>query len=158
MSDNLDDLVGERCPRCGREYPGPDYDGEPGFCCTPWLERAGDSDAACAHLYVKRLESQLSAATARAEELERQLADVKTLDDWAERHRRFAPSPDWDGNSWGVHVPWLGEIAGSDRLEGATPDEARAKAAARVRSQRAKESVPVTPPAPGPAPSPGTNT
>lgn len=59
VSDPRDDLEGQLCPDCGRTYPGPDYDGEPGFCVKPWAE--GYPDPGCDPLTIKRLRERLTA-------------------------------------------------------------------------------------------------
>lgn len=96
--------------------------------------RCGRCRLAFVKLWEHRREDRLEREKADAEAL----AVVRELDDWAKANRRFAPAPDWDGKSWGVHVPWPGDTAGSDRVEAATPDAARAAAAAWVRAQAHK--------------------
>ncbi len=67
----------------------------------------------------------------------RAMADVRTLDDWAEK-----PGNGWRTHELYFHVDhwssYLVEIAGPyvTPFKGATPDEARAKAAAWVREQK----------------------
>lgn len=67
------------------------------------------------------------------------LADVRTLDAWAAARRRNVPQVQRDpgGGTWTI---FLHDDLGNERLPftGATPDEARAKAAAWVREQVAK--------------------
>lgn len=106
---------------------------------------------------------QLSAATARAEELERQLADVKTLDEWRNNppslivygkpmtRSRVIRYGECGGRvllaTIAVMMPGVPGDSPDDEareiavwFDGETDDEARAKAAAWVRSQQAKES------------------
>lgn len=67
------------------------------------------------------------------------LADVRTLDDWAKGGKLLEWSvtdcsyPGHDPKHWCCR---LATTAGNTYLYGATPDEARAKAAAWVRGQR----------------------
>lgn len=71
---NLDDLEGQECPRCERTYPGPDYNGEPGFCCKPWSD-----DRDCDRIYVASLETQTKRLRSRIAEIEAALGQQHKL-------------------------------------------------------------------------------
>ena len=55
---NLDHLEGKSCPNCGLTYPGPDYDGEAGFCVAPWQGKGDPGGVACLRLSVERLRKE----------------------------------------------------------------------------------------------------
>jgi hypothetical protein len=68
-----DDLVGHECDRCGRTYPGADYNNEPGFCVKPWAPE----DTSCDRLYTMKLESDLAATKAKLAATEDVLTNLR---------------------------------------------------------------------------------
>ena len=76
MADTRYDLLGHDCERCGRPHPGPDYNGEPGFCCAPWLD---ERDHECERLYIAKLEADRDGWRAQLSEAKRGLAAWEAL-------------------------------------------------------------------------------
>lgn len=78
--------------------------------------------------------------TARVAELERQLADVRTLDEWKSQSSERSVVLDGDNWFWCRLSEWNGrgirQVMGFD---GASAHEARAAAAAWVRAEQAKK-------------------
>jgi hypothetical protein len=115
MSDARDDLEGRECDKCERTFPGPDYNGEPGFCVAPWAD-----DRSCERLYVAKLELQAGAATKRIAELEGELRALDLLCGYAsesENHVVFSVRDDGRRRvDVGTNVWATGDTAGRAAL------------------------------------------